>query len=76
MTQNKSIESFEHYRRLPWRSANRSPGPTNAASLKEILDCLRRHKSRVISILTSYDQVETGFRKVFIRIMDMDKSAQ
>lgn len=49
--------------------------PDERGSLKEILDCLRRHKSRVISILTSYDQVETGFRKVFIRIMDMDKSA-
>lgn len=49
--------------------------PDERGSLKEVLDCLRRHKARVISVLTSYDQVETGFRKVFIRIMDMDKSA-
>ncbi len=49
--------------------------PDERGSLKEVLDCLRRHKARVISVLTSYDQVETGFRKVFIRVMDMDKSA-
>jgi acetoin utilization protein AcuB len=44
-------------------------------SLKEVLECIRGHKARVISVLTSYDKVETGFRQVFIRIMDMDKSA-
>jgi acetoin utilization protein AcuB len=49
--------------------------PDERGSLKEVLDCLRQHKARVISVLTSYDQVESGFRKVFIRIMDMDKSA-
>jgi acetoin utilization protein AcuB len=43
-------------------------------TLKEVLDCLRGHKARVISVLTSYDNVEEGFRQVFIRIMDMDKS--
>jgi acetoin utilization protein AcuB len=44
-------------------------------SLKEVLECIRGHKARVISVLTSYDKVEKGFRQVFIRIMDMDKSA-
>lgn len=43
-------------------------------TLKEVLDCMRGHKARVISVLTSYDNVEEGFRQVFIRIMDMDKS--
>lgn len=43
-------------------------------TLKEVLDCLRGHKARVISVLTSYDQVEEGFRHVFIRILDMEKS--
>jgi acetoin utilization protein AcuB len=43
-------------------------------TLKEVLDCLRGYKARVISILTSYDKVEDGYRQVFIRIMDMDKS--
>lgn len=49
--------------------------PDERGSLKEVLDCLRAHKAQVISILTSYDQVEDGHRKVFIRIKDMDKSA-
>ena len=49
--------------------------PDERGTLKEVLDCLRGHKARVISILTSYDKVEKGFRQVFIRIMDMDKSA-
>jgi acetoin utilization protein AcuB len=44
-------------------------------SLKEVLDCIRGHKARVISVLTSYDKVEKGFRQVFLRIMDMEKSA-
>ena len=43
-------------------------------TLKEVLDFLRGYKARVISILTSYDKVEDGYRQVFIRIMDMDKS--
>lgn len=48
--------------------------PDERGSLKDVLDCLRGHKARVISVLTSYDQVETGFRHVFIRIKDMEKS--
>ncbi len=47
--------------------------PDERGTLKEVLDCLRGHKARVISILTSYDKVEKGFRQVFIRIMDMEK---
>ena len=43
-------------------------------TLKEVLDILRGHKAKVISILTSYDKVAEGQRNVFIRIMDMDKS--
>jgi len=48
--------------------------PDERGTLKEVLDCLRGHKARVISVLSSYDKVEKGFRQVFIRIMDMDKS--
>ncbi|MDY0275986.1 MAG: CBS and ACT domain-containing protein [Desulfomicrobium sp.] len=48
--------------------------PDKRGTLKEVLDCLRGYKARVISVLTSYDQVEEGFRQVFIRIKDMDKS--
>ena len=48
--------------------------PDQRGTLKEVLDCLRGHKARVISILTSYDKVEEGYRQVFLRIMDMEKS--
>jgi acetoin utilization protein AcuB len=48
--------------------------PDQRGTLKEVLDCLRGYKARVISVLTSYDKVEEGFRQVFIRINDMDKS--
>jgi acetoin utilization protein AcuB len=47
--------------------------PDERGTLKEVLDCVRGHKARVISVLTSYDKVEKGFRQVFIRIMDMEK---
>jgi acetoin utilization protein AcuB len=43
-------------------------------TLKEVLDILRAHKARVISILTSYDNVEAGHRNVYIRIHDMEKA--
>ena len=48
--------------------------PDQRGTLKEVLDCLRGHKARVISILTSYDKVEEGYRQVFLRIMDMEKA--
>ncbi|NLW81125.1 MAG: CBS domain-containing protein [Desulfovibrionales bacterium] len=48
--------------------------PDEKGSLKDALDCLRSYKTRVISILTSYDKVEEGFREVFIRIKDVDKA--
>ena len=48
--------------------------PDQRGTLKEVLDCLRGHKARVISILTSYDKVEDGYRQVFLRVMDMEKS--
>ncbi len=48
--------------------------PDERGTLKEVLDCLRGHKARIISVLSSFDKVEKGFRQVFIRIMDMDKS--
>jgi len=48
--------------------------PDQRGTLKEVLDCVRGHKARVISVLTSYNKVEDGFRHIFIRIKDMDKS--
>ena len=42
-------------------------------TLKEITDIIRSYGSRVSSILTSYDEVPDGHRKVFIRIIDIDR---
>jgi acetoin utilization protein AcuB len=40
-------------------------------SIKEVADVVRKHGGRMVSILTSYDMVEEGQRKVAIRIADM-----
>jgi acetoin utilization protein AcuB len=45
-------------------------------SLKPVLDLLRSHGARVISVLTYHDQAEQGFRQVYMRIQDMDKSGE
>lgn len=50
--------------------------PDQRGTLKEVLETLRSGKARVISVLTSYDQVEDGFRNVYIRIMDTDKAVE
>jgi len=45
-------------------------------SLKPVLDLLRSHGARVISVLTYHDRVEQGFRHVYMRIQDMDKAKE
>lgn len=40
-------------------------------SIKEVADVIRNHGGRMVSILTSYDMVSEGTRKVFIRVADM-----
>ncbi len=45
-------------------------------TLKPVLELLRNSNARLISILTSYDQAEQGFRHVYIRIQEMDKSQE
>ena len=45
-------------------------------SLKRILDDLRAHKARIISILSAYDQPEPGFRHVYIRIHGMARDEE
>ncbi len=42
-------------------------------SIREIADVVRSHDGRMASILSSYDNVPEGFRKVFIRIYDLDR---
>jgi acetoin utilization protein AcuB len=41
-------------------------------SIKDVADVIRQHGGKMLSILSSYDGVEEGSRKVFIRIMNMD----
>jgi len=42
-------------------------------SIKEIDELLRHHGGRVVSILTSDDNLPKGYRKVFLRISDMNR---
>jgi acetoin utilization protein AcuB len=44
---------------------------TNEGSLKPVLDALRHHKARIISILSSYDQADPSLRDVSIRIQGL-----
>lgn len=41
-------------------------------SIKEVADVIRKHGGKMMSILTSYDNVEEGSRKVYIRITHME----
>jgi acetoin utilization protein AcuB len=43
-------------------------------SIKELADPIRRHGGRIVSILTSYEKVPEGFRKVYIRMYGLDRS--
>ena len=46
-----------------------------AGSIKEVADFVRIYGGRMVSILTSYDDVAAGYRKVYIRMhsVDMEK---
>lgn len=43
-------------------------------SIKEVADIIRKHGGRMATILTSYDGVKEGYRKVYIRIYGIDRS--
>ncbi|MBW1888600.1 MAG: CBS domain-containing protein [Deltaproteobacteria bacterium] len=43
-------------------------------SIKEVTDVIRKYGGRMVSILSSYDQVEKGYRKVYIRFYGIDRS--
>ena len=43
-------------------------------SIKEVADVIREFGGRIVSILTSYDGVSDGYRKVYIRIRSIDRS--
>ena len=43
-------------------------------SIKEVADIIRGSGGRMVSILTTYENVESGFRKVYIRMQGIDRS--
>lgn len=43
-------------------------------SIRELADVIRDFGGRMVSILSSYHNVELGYRNVYIRIYDMDRS--
>lgn len=49
--------------------------PNQPGGLVPVLDYLKDHNARVMSLLTSCEPAEVGLRDVFIRIRDMDKAA-
>ena len=44
-----------------------------AGSIKEVADIVRQYGGRMVSILTSYDDVPAGYRKVYIRMHSVDR---
>jgi acetoin utilization protein AcuB len=42
-------------------------------SIKEIADVIRNYGGRMVSILTSYDRVPEGYRKVYIRMHGIER---
>lgn len=43
-------------------------------SIKELTDVIRKYNGRMASILTSYDGVKAGYRKVYIRMYNINRS--
>ncbi len=43
-------------------------------SIKEVEDIIREYGGRIVSILTSYDNVPMGYRKVYIRMHSIERS--
>jgi acetoin utilization protein AcuB len=42
-------------------------------SIKELADIIREHGGRIAAILTSYDGIKEGYRKVYIRIYGLER---
>ena len=45
-----------------------------AGSIKEVEDIIREYGGRMVSILTSYDDVPMGYRRVYIRMHSIERS--
>jgi acetoin utilization protein AcuB len=48
--------------------------PDHPGSIKELADILRNYGGRLASVLSSYENVPKDYRKVYIRVYDMDRS--
>ena len=44
-----------------------------AGSIKELTDIIREYKGRMVSILTSYDAVPDGYRKLYVRVFNINR---
>jgi acetoin utilization protein AcuB len=42
-------------------------------SIKEVADIIRKYEGRMVSILSTYDEVPKGYRKVYIRMYGIDR---
>ena len=42
-------------------------------SIKEVTDVIRSYGKRIVSILSSYDEVTAGYRKVYIRMRSIER---
>jgi acetoin utilization protein AcuB len=45
-----------------------------SGSIKTVTDIIRNYQGKIVSILTSYDQVPSGYRKIYVRFFAMDRS--
>ena len=45
-----------------------------AGSIKKVADVIRNYGGRIVSILSSYDGVPKGYRKVYIRMRSIERS--
>jgi acetoin utilization protein AcuB len=45
-----------------------------SGSIRELADIIRHYGGRMVSILTSYDNVPQGYRKVYIRMRSIDRT--
>ncbi|MBI4965906.1 MAG: CBS domain-containing protein [Desulfomonile tiedjei] len=46
-----------------------------AGSIKEVTDIVRKHKARLVSILSSREKAPQGYRHVYIRAFNVDRAA-
>jgi acetoin utilization protein AcuB len=44
-----------------------------SGSIKSVTDIIRKYHGKVASILTSYDKVPPGYRKIYLRFFDIDR---